>query len=81
MATDSSRQDPIDVASEDSFPASDPPARTATTGPGHARAGTSTADLDAELRRARLGWRHALIVAGVAMIAAGAGVWKLRSRR
>jgi hypothetical protein len=36
--------------------------------------------MDAELRRAGLGWRHALMIAGAGMLAAGAGVWKLRRR-
>jgi hypothetical protein len=80
MAKDSAQRDPVDIASDDSFPASEPPARTATTGPGHAPAGAST-DVDDELRRAGLGWRHALMIAGAGMVAAGAGVWRMRRRR
>jgi len=75
MARTRTEVDPVDLASADSFPASDPPSRTATTGVGH------HPDMKPATRRERrFGWRHALMVFGAGTVAAAAGIWKFRAR-
>jgi hypothetical protein len=69
--------DPVDLASADSFPASDPPSRTATTGVGHS-SDMQPATRQGNYRGPR--WQHALMVFGAGMIAAAAGVWQFRRR-
>ena len=71
-------QDPVDIASADSFPASDPPSRTVTTGIGES---IEAPEEEKGLMRSGLGWRHALLAIGGGMVAAAAGIWQFRRRR
>jgi hypothetical protein len=71
VSDQSDRDREVDIASDDSFPASDAPSHTPVTGAGHAHAGTPPSG----------SWRKRLAGLGGIAIALAAGAWIFRHRR